>query len=79
MADPAHGWGWSTGGLEYDEILEFVRHELSTLAGARSLGGLRPSDSARYLELGRKEQALLAERRNWPAPRTLVAASQVET
>jgi hypothetical protein len=55
-------------GLEYDEILEFVRHELSTLAGARFLGGLRPSDSARYLELGKKEQALLAERRSWPAP-----------
>jgi hypothetical protein len=58
------------GGLECDEILEFVRHELSTLAGARSLGGLRPRDSARYLELGRKEQALLAERRSWPAPET---------
>jgi hypothetical protein len=56
------------GGFEYDEILEFVRHELNTLACARSLGGLRPRDETRYLELGRKEQSLLAERRGWPTP-----------
>jgi hypothetical protein len=55
-------------GLGYDDILEFVRHELSTLAGARSLGGLSPRGSVRYLELGQKEQALLAERRSWPVP-----------
>jgi hypothetical protein len=55
-------------GSEYDEILEFVRHELNTLAGARSLGGFGPDDSASYLELGKKEQALLAERKSWPTP-----------
>jgi hypothetical protein len=55
-------------GFEYDEILEFVQHELKTLAGARLLGGLRPIDNVRYLELGKKERALLAERNRWPRP-----------
>lgn len=55
------------GGCEYDETLEFIRHELSHLAAARSLNGLRPSDQLRYFELGRKEKALLAERNSWPA------------
>jgi hypothetical protein len=58
------------GGSDYKECLEFVRHELRTLAGARLLRGLGPTDDLRYLELGRKEKTLLAERNRRPTPVT---------
>jgi hypothetical protein len=44
---------------DYDNSLEFVRHELDVLVEARCLNGLRPSDSLQYLSLCMKEQELL--------------------
>ena len=49
--------------MGYDESLEFVRHELESLVGARLLGNMAGADESRYGELCRKERALLAERK----------------
>jgi hypothetical protein len=39
--------------------LNFIRRELDSLVGARSLGGLTPIDERRYRELCRQECDLL--------------------
>ena len=42
-----------------DTDLDWVRHQLNTLASARTLAELNPVDFARYEELCHMEQAVL--------------------
>ena len=52
-------------GVDYDDDLGFVRHQLDDLAYWRATCGLQPKDLLRYQELCAKEKTLLAAARRF--------------